>query len=103
MIALLLVGLIVLIVGKLRLTRSIGLTGKRARWYGLTLLLTAIPFTLLVGTAVAAITPESVLTHPLWSRIINYGLVIAYLVLLALPFRERQSVSNESHSSNDAS
>ena len=89
MILLMIIGIVVMAVGKLRLTRSLVLVGRRARWYGLTLFLTAIPFTLIVATVVAAITPESVLTHPVWRRVINYGLVIAYLVLLALPFRER--------------
>ena len=91
MIALILIGLIVLIIGKVRLTRSIRLTGKRARWYGLSLLVTAIPFTLVVGTVVAYITPESVLSSVLWSRVINYGLLISYMILLALPFRQRSA------------
>jgi hypothetical protein len=102
MIALLLIGLVVLIIGKLRLTRSIRLAGKRARWYGLTLFVTAIPFALLIGALVRSITPEAVLINPLWGRVINYGIAITYLVLLALPFRERNNVSNESKSSNDA-
>jgi hypothetical protein len=90
MILLIIIGIVVLIVGKLRLTRSLVLVSKRARWYGLTLVITAIPFTLIVGGLVAAVTPESVLTHPVWRRLINYALLIAYLVLLALPFRAHE-------------
>jgi len=89
MILLMLIGILVMAVGRLRLTRSLVLVGRRARWYGLTLFLTAIPFTLIVATINAAIMPASALVHPAWRRVINYGLVIAYLVLLALPFRER--------------
>ena len=89
MVLLLIIGLIVLAVGKLKLTRQIVLVGKQARWYGLILALTAIPFSLIIGGAIAAITPDDVLNHPLWRRVINYGLLISYMVLLALPFRER--------------
>jgi hypothetical protein len=89
MIGLMIIGLVVLAIGKLKLTRAIVLVGKKARWYGLTLLLTAIPFTLLVGGIIAAVTPAEILNHPLWRRAINYGVLISYMVLLALPFRER--------------
>ena len=96
MILLIIIGIVVLAVGKLRLSRSIVLVGKRARWYGLTLVLTAIPFTLIVGGLIAAVTPEPVLAHPVWRRVINYGLLIAYLVLLALPFHERKKIGRAS-------
>lgn len=95
MIGLIIIGIVVLALGKLKLTRSLVLVGKRARWYGLTLVITAIPFTLIVGGLIGAVTPESVLTHPLWRRVINYGVLIAYLVLLALPFRERATPGND--------
>jgi len=95
MILLLLIGIVVMAVGKLRLTRSLVLVGRRARWYGLTLFLTAIPFAMIVATVAPAVASESVLMHPVWSRVINYGLVIAYLVLLAIPFRERTQNKNE--------
>lgn len=88
---LMIVGLVVLIVGKLRLTRSVVLAGKKARWYGLTLLLSAIPITWIVGGLIAAATAGSGLSHPLWLGVIYYSLLIAYLVLLALLFQHGQA------------
>lgn len=96
MIALIIIGLVILSIGKVKLTRSIVLVGRKARWYGLTLVLTAIPFALIVGGLIAAITSPAVLDHPLWRRVINYGVLIAYMVLLALPFRERNKPNVQS-------
>jgi len=93
MIGLIIIGLIVLIMGKLKLTKTITLNGKSARWYGLTLILTALPFALIVGGLIAAITPDAVLSHPLWRRVINYTVLISYMVILALPFRDRKRTS----------
>jgi protein-S-isoprenylcysteine O-methyltransferase Ste14 len=90
MILMIMIGVVVLVVGKLKLTRSLVLVGKRARMYGLALIITAIPFALIVGGLIAVMIPESILAHPAWGRIINYTLLISYLVLLALPFRERE-------------
>lgn len=89
MILLIIVGIVVLAVGKLKLTRSIILTGKRARWFGLTLVVTAAPFSLIVGGLLAVMNLESILANPGLRTAINYALVIGYIVLLALPFRER--------------
>jgi len=90
MIGLIIIGLIVLIVGEVRLTKAIMLNGKSARWYGLALMLTALPFALIAGRLIAAITPDAVLVHPLWKRVINYTVLIGYMVILALPFRDRK-------------
>lgn len=83
-------GLVVLIRGSLRITRSLTLVGERARWYGLTLLLSAIPFGLIVGSLLTAVAPESVLSHPLWRRLINWAFLAGYLLVLALLFRSPQ-------------
>jgi len=90
MILLIIVGIVVLAVGKLKLTRSIVLTGKKARWFGLMLFVTAVPFSLIVGGLLAVMTPESILANPGLSTAMNYALVIGYIVLLALPFRDRE-------------
>jgi hypothetical protein len=90
MLVLIIVGIVVLVVGKLKLTRSIVLTGKRARWCGLTLVVTAIPFSLGVGIFFAVMNLESILTNPGLSTAINYAFVIGYIVLLTLLFRERE-------------
>ena len=48
MYVLMFIGLVVCAIGKLKLTPTITLVGVRARWYGLTLFATAIPFYWLV-------------------------------------------------------
>lgn len=95
MLLMIIVGIVVLIAGKLKLTRSISLSGRRARWYGATLILTAIPFTLLFGGLLAVLLPESVLGHPVYRRVLNYAVLIGYLVLLALPFRTPPDTGHE--------
>ena len=89
MIGLMVIGLIVLIVGKVRVTGHLLLVGRKARWYGAFLILTAIPFGLLVGNLIVLVTPEALLGNPVGRRVINYSVLIAYLILLAIPFRER--------------
>jgi hypothetical protein len=88
MLLLIIVGIGVLAVGKLKLTRSIVLTGQRARWYGLMLVVTAIFFGLGAGSFLAQIVPEYILRNPGLRTTIDYALVIGYIVLLALLFRE---------------
>lgn len=89
MLLLIIIGIVLLAVGKLKLTRSIVLTGKRARLYGLTLVITAVPYGLIVGGIIAAVAPEAILANPGLRIAMNYALVITYLVLMALPFRDR--------------
>ncbi len=46
MILMIILGVVVLIVGKIKITRRISLTGKPARTYGISLIVLAIPVTL---------------------------------------------------------
>jgi len=45
---LMMIGLVVCAIGKLKLTPAITLVGRRARWYGITLFATATPFSWLL-------------------------------------------------------
>lgn len=109
MIAVMIIGLVVLALGKVKVTRAIVLTGKRARWYGLTLFLTAIPGAMIVGGIVslffggiiAAIAPDHGFGHFL-RLAINYGVLITYMVLLALPFLDRTKPETTMISEKDA-
>jgi len=91
MYALVIIGLVVCATGKLRLTRTITLEGVRARWYGLTLFATAIPFFWLMRQLYSLALPNQILHDRIWSMVISIVTVIGYVVLLALPFRERKA------------
>ena len=109
MIAVMIIGLVVLALGKVKVTREIVLTGKRARWYGFTLFLTAIPGAKIVGAVVnlffggiiAAIAPDHGIG--IFLRLaINYSVLIIYMVLLALPFLDRTKPEATTISEKDA-
>ena len=91
MYALMIIGLVVCATGKLRLTPAITLRGVRARWYGLTLFATAIPFFWLMRQLYSLALPNQILHDRIWSMMIPIVTVIGYVVLLALPFRERKA------------
>ena len=106
MIAVMIIGLVVLVLGKVKVTRGIVLTGKRARWYGLTLFLTAIPGALIVGAVVGrvigVIAPDLIPGNHFLRLVINYGILITYMVLLALPFRDHAKTETTASSEKNA-
>src|SRR5712664_1666301 len=63
---LILIGLIVLAIGKLKLTPTITLQGVRARWYGLTLVVTAFPFQWLMQHLFPLVLPSQILQDRIW-------------------------------------
>ena len=89
MILIVIIALYVLISGKFRITRSFSVTGKRARWYGATLLVALVPAVMLIRSILPLIFPEAFLIDPVWSRMLNAAFLFAYMFLLALPFRDR--------------
>ena len=88
---LIIIGLVVLAIGKLKLTPQIILEGVRARWYGLTLVVTAIPFQWLMQHLFLLVLPSQILQDRIWLMVLSIVTVIGYVVLLALPFRERKT------------
>jgi hypothetical protein len=91
MYVLMIIGLVVCAIGKLKLTPTITLEGVRARWYGLTLFITAIPFYWLVRQLYLLVLPSQILHDKNWTMVIGIVTVIGYIVLLALPFRARKT------------
>jgi hypothetical protein len=87
---LMIIGLVVCAIGKLKLTPTITLEGVRARWYGLALFITAIPYYWLARYLFLMLLPSQVLHDQLFMSVIAIVTVIGYVVLLALPFRERK-------------
>ncbi len=86
MVFLILIGIILLFVKRVRITDSLVLSGNRAHGYGLALAVTAFPFSMLLDR----LTPEALLAHPIGSYAITACLYIAYVIVLALPFRDRK-------------
>jgi hypothetical protein len=91
MYGLMIIGLVVCAIGKLKLTPTITLEGVRARWYGLTLFATATPFYWLMRQLYLLALPSRILHDRIWLMAISTVTVIGYIVLLALPFRERKT------------
>jgi hypothetical protein len=91
MYVLMFIGLVVCAIGKLKLTPTITLEGVRARWYGLTLFVTAIPFYWLVRQLYLLALPSQIMHDKNWMMVIGIVTVIGYIVLLALPFRARKT------------
>jgi hypothetical protein len=85
------IGLVVCAIGKLKLTPTITLEGVRARWYGLTLFATAIPFYWLMRQLYLLVLPSQILHDRIWLMMISIVTVIGFVVLLALPFRGRKT------------
>jgi hypothetical protein len=91
MYVLMVIGLVVCAIGRLKLTPSITLEGIGARWYGLILFATAIPFYWLMTHLYLLVLPRRILHDSVWLMLISIVTVISYVVLLALPFRERKT------------
>ena len=90
MYVLMVIGLVVCAIGKLKLTRAITLEGMRARWYGVALFVTAIPFYWLAKHLFVLVLPRQVLGDRSCMMLIAPVTIISYVILLALPFRERR-------------
>ena len=88
---LLIIGIVVCVIGKLKLTPTITLEGVRARWYGLTLLLTAIPFDWLIKQLFYLLVRSQIFTERNQIGTVCFIAAMIYLVLLALPFRARKT------------
>ena len=100
MILLLLVGIVVLLVGDLRVTHSFRLTGSRARLYGATLILLALPVTflsrLLGPPVLSALHFDNVIGY----RISNLVVLATTFILPALAFSSKEPTA-ESQNETD--
>lgn len=100
MLGLLVIGAVILIVGKVKLTKSIVLVGKPARSYAKLLMVSSIPFQIFVAPLVTKVTPLEILLDPIWSRVLNYGLIIVFLLLLVIPYRKQMGQPSNVHPEN---
>ncbi len=89
MVLLMLFGLWVIITGKVIITKNISFAGKKARIYGLLLIALSVPWSVVVSYLLQLVLPASLLVNSYVEIIINAILIILFVVLLAIPFREQ--------------
>jgi hypothetical protein len=90
MILLIVVGTIILIVGRVRVTRSWGLTGSRARRYGVILIVLAVPVTVLSGTVLPSLLSAVQLDSQIGFRIANLAVMALTMIGPALALRPKE-------------
>lgn len=95
MILLILVGIVVLVVGKVSITRSFRLTGRRARLYGVALIALAIPLTVLFRWVAPPLLSAIHLDNAVGYRIANFVFLASVLIVPALGFKSMEP-SNKS-------
>ena len=100
MILLLLVGIVVLIVGNIRVTRSFRLTGSRARLYGATLILVALPVTFFSRLMVPPVLSAFHIDNVIGYQISNLVILATTFILPALAFRSKEPTA-ESQNETD--
>lgn len=86
---LIIAGLYAIIVGRITLTRHLHLVGRKARIYGVLLIVLFIPFRLFVAIIIGLIVPKSELTNIYINHGLSLALSIIFVLLLTLPFREK--------------
>ena len=91
MVILALAGLWALAFGRITITSSLSLEGRRARFYGLTLLVAALVYGLLGGVvaAVLASFAPALAAHEVLGMIVRVAIIIAIAVGLVPLFREK--------------
>jgi len=90
MILMMIVGIYALAAAKIRFTRDFQLTGKRARSYGATLIVLAIPATIGVNLVVRPLLPSVVLSNRVILSIVNVLFLAVVMFGLAFVFRDRE-------------
>jgi hypothetical protein len=91
MVILALAGLWALLFGRIAITGSLALEGRRARWYGLALLVASLVYGVLgglVGGVIASVAP-SLAANGILVTIARVGLIAAIIVGLVPLFREK--------------
>lgn len=89
MLFLLMLGLYMILVKKLVITRNFSLHNEAARNYGIALLIATIPLTIVFNYILHTVLPQGILAVPLYRGIVNALILFAIGIGLALPFREK--------------
>ena len=89
MILLILVGIYAVVVKRIRVTHSLQLTGARARNFGLTLIIGAIPATVVLNVVIRPLLPRVILSDRLFASFANVGFLALVIFGTAWFFRDR--------------
>jgi len=90
MILLILVGLFAVVAKRIRITHSFQLTGNRARNFGVTLIIGAIPATLALNLVIRPFLPRAILTDRVLLSLVNVVFLAVVLFGTAWYFRDRE-------------
>src|SRR5205809_5263236 len=89
MILLMLVGIYAVVAKRIRVTHSFQLTGNRARNFGLTLIIGAIPATVVLNLVIRPLLPRVILSDRLFVSFANVGFLAVVMFGTAWYFRDR--------------
>ena len=78
----------VIVVKRVRITRSITISGERARLFGITLLAAAIPLSFGIGLALRLLLPRALTVWPI-PQILYVVAFAAAVIAIAMSFREK--------------
>lgn len=84
-----LAGLYAIIFKKLSLTRNLSLVEKKARIYGISLILLFIPYRIITSIIISFIVPAAVLTNVYVKHGLGLILSLIFIFLLVIPFKEK--------------
>jgi hypothetical protein len=91
MLLLALAGLWALVFGRITITNSLSLEGRRARYYGVALLVAALVYGVfggLIGMAVADLAP-ALAANEVLSMVVRFAVILAIILGLVPVFREK--------------
>jgi ABC-type cobalamin transport system permease subunit len=88
MILLIMVGLYAVVAKRVRITHSFQLTGSRARNFGMTVMIGAIPAALFLNLIIRPFLPRSILSDRLLLTFVNVGFLAVVLFGTAWCFRD---------------
>ena len=90
MVLLIIAGLFALIFGKIGITKEFHLVGKKARIYGVLLMVLAVPYSYVITKVLVYLLPASLLFSSYSKPIIDLILGLAIVIGLAIPFKEKK-------------
>ena len=96
MILLILVGVVVLVIGKVKVTRRFSLTGRQARLYGLSLIVLALPIAIVSRSIVPPLLSIVKVDTPIGYRLANLVVLAISFIVPALVIKSTVPQKNES-------
>jgi hypothetical protein len=88
MLLILIFGIYAIVKKKVFITRNWTLTGRNARNFGITVVITTLPIAFLLSVLLPRILPAALVFHPIGGRLLSLAIFAVYLLLLALVFED---------------